>query len=306
VRAELARPPEASGATALCDVRVEVRPAWAFRVPRRGGLDGLTRVRGGVLHRLLHAGDAPVVVRVAQLAPDRVLFGAQAHDRDAAAWGIERMRMALGVDQDLRPFYERFRSDPLIGRAVRARPSLRVTGSPEPFEALMWAIAEQLIEFERAARIERRLVARLGRRCSDTGLRDAPTPRLISEQAPALLESLDLTEGRAIALVRAARAVASGQVDLHDADHERGWRRLRTIRGIGSWTVQRLALTGQGRLDQLPAGDLAFRKLVGRLLSGGDPWARASEEEVDEFFAPYAPWSGLAGMYALAGQVTAA
>jgi 3-methyladenine DNA glycosylase/8-oxoguanine DNA glycosylase len=262
-------------------------------------------VRGGVLHRLLHAGDdGPVVVRVAQLAPDRVLFGAHAHDRAAAAWGIERMRVALGVDQDLRAFYDRFRFDPLIGRAVRARPSLRVAGRPEPFEALMWAIAEQLIEFERAARIERRLVARLGRRCLETGLRDAPSASEVAAQALALLESFDLTEGRAIALMRAARAVASGQVDLHDSDHERGWRRLRTIRGIGSWTVQRLALTGQGRLDQLPAGDLAFRKLVGRLRSGGDPWARASEEEVAEFFAPYAPWAGLAGMYALG--VTAA
>ncbi|HWF74122.1 MAG TPA: hypothetical protein VG186_12295 [Solirubrobacteraceae bacterium] len=280
---------------------MEVRPVWAFRLPRRGGLDGLTRVRGGVLHRLLHSGDGPVVVRVAQLAPDRVLFGAQAGDREAAAWGIERMRLALGVDRDLRPFFERFRSDPLIGAAVRADPALRITGRPDPFEALLWAIAEQLIEFERACRIERRLIARLGRRCLATGLRDAPTARRISEQAPALLESFDLTESRALAMVRAARAVASGQVDLVGPDHERGWRRLRSIRGIGSWTVQRLALTGQGRLDQLPAGDLAFRKLVGRLRSGGDPWARASEEEVEEFFAPYAPWAGLAGAYALRG-----
>jgi 3-methyladenine DNA glycosylase/8-oxoguanine DNA glycosylase len=239
-----------------------------------------------------------VVVRVAQLSPDRVLFGAQADDRAAAEWGIERMRMALGIDQDLRPFYDRFRFDPLIGRAVRTNPTLRVTGRPEPFEALMWAIAEQLIEFERAARIQRRLVARLGRRCVETGLRDAPSAREISSQAPALLESLDLTEGRAVALVRAARAVSCGQVDLHDSDHERGWRRLLRIRGIGSWTVQKLALTGQGRLDQLPAGDLAFRKLVGRLRTG-DPWARASEQEVAEYFAPYAPWSGLAGAYAL-------
>jgi 3-methyladenine DNA glycosylase/8-oxoguanine DNA glycosylase len=284
---------------ARCDVRVEVKPAWAFRLPRRGGLDGLTRVRGGVVHRLLHAGDGPVVVRVAQLAPDRVLFGAQAGDRAVAEWGIERMRIALGIDQDLRPFYEQFRSDPLIGQAVRAHPTLRVTGRPEPFEALMWAIAEQLIEFERAARIERRLVARLGRRCLDTGLCDAPSAHKISGQAPALLESLDLTEGRAVAIVKAARAVASGQVDLHDSDHERGWRRLLTIPGIGSWTVQKLALTGQGRLDQLPAGDLAFRKLVGRLLGSGDPWARATEQEVAEYFAPYAPWSGLAALYAL-------
>jgi 3-methyladenine DNA glycosylase/8-oxoguanine DNA glycosylase len=284
---------------APCEVRLEVRPAWPFRLPRRGGLDGLTRVRGGVLHRLLHAGDGPVVVRVAQLAPDRVLFGAQAHDRAAAEWGIGRMRLALGIDQDLRPFYDRFRFDPLIGAAVRAQPSLRVTGRPDPFEALIWAIAEQLIEFERAARIQRRLIARLGRRCLDSGLRDAPSAREISGQAPALLESFDLTEGRAVAMVRAARAVASGQVDLHDVDHERGWQRLLRIRGIGRWTVQKLALTGQGRLDQLPAGDLAYRKLVGRLRAGGDPWTRASEEEVDEFFAPYAPWAGLAGAHAL-------
>jgi 3-methyladenine DNA glycosylase/8-oxoguanine DNA glycosylase len=291
-------PAPATSLAAPCEVRIEVRPPWAFRLPRRGGLDGLTRVRGGVIHRLLHAGDDPVVVRVAQLAPDRVLFGARAEDPAAAEWGIERMRMALGVDQDLRPFYERFRFDPLIGRAVRAHPTLRVTGRPEPFEALMWAIAEQLIEFERAARIERRLVARLGRRCLETGLPDAPSARAIADQAPALLASLDLTEGRAVALVRVARAVASGQVDLHDSDHERGWRRLRSIRGIGSWTVQKLALTGQGRLDQLPAGDLAYRKLVGRLRTG-DPWARATEEEVAEYFAPYAPWSGLAGAVAL-------
>jgi len=98
--------------------------------------------------------------------------------------------------------------------------------------------------------------------------------------------------------LRAAREVAAGRVDLLDGDHERGWRRLRAIPGIGSWTLQKLGLTGQGRLDQLPAGDLAYLKLVGRLLSGR-PKTRASEEEVEEFFAPYAPWAGLAGAYAL-------
>ena len=62
-----------------------------------------------------------------------------------------------------------------------------------------------------------------------------------------------------------------------------------------------LALHGQGRHDQLPAGDLGLLKLVGRLLSGGDPPARAQEHEVREFFAPYGEWAGLAAahMYAL-------
>jgi 3-methyladenine DNA glycosylase/8-oxoguanine DNA glycosylase len=288
-------------------VRVEARPRWVFSLPRRGGLDGLTRVRGGVLHRLLHAGEEPVLVRVAQLSPDRVLFGAQAETRELAEWGIERMRRALGVDQDLREFYDRFRDDPLIGFSVRANPGLRVRGKPDPFEALAWAICEQLIEFERASAIQRRLVHRLGRRCSQSGLRDAPPAAKLAAQAPALLASLDLSESRAIALVKAAREVASGRVDLEDPEHERGWRRLAAIRGIGSWTIQMLGLTGQARLDQLPAGDLAYLKFVGRLLSGGDPWARATEEEVNELFAPYAPWGGLAGLHALrAGGVAAA
>jgi 3-methyladenine DNA glycosylase/8-oxoguanine DNA glycosylase len=283
----------------VVEVRIEVRPRWIFRLPLRGGLDGLTRVRGGVVHRLLHAGEEPVLVRVAQLSTDRVLFGAQAEHRDLADWGVARMRRALGIDQDLREFYDRFRDDPLIGRSVRANPGLRVKAKPDPFEALAWAISEQLIEFERASAIQRRLIHRLGRRCPLSGLRDAPTAEKIASQAPALLTSLDLSESRAIALIRAAREVASGRVDLEDPDHERGWRRLRAIRGIGSWTVQMLGLTGQSRLDQLPAGDLAYLKLVGRLRSGGDPWARATEEEVAEVFAPYGAWAGLAGLHAL-------
>ncbi len=287
-----------AGPAELLDVRVEVRPRSPFRLSRRAGLDGLVTFRGGVLHRLVHAGDEPVLVRIAQLAPDRVLFGAQAGTRPAAEWGIERMRLALGIDQDLRAFYERFRFDPLIGAAVRADPGLRIAARPSPFEALTWAICEQLIEYERAARIQRRLVATLGRRCPRTGLRDAPTAETVAAQAPALLASLDLSSGRALALVRAAREVARGRVDLDTGDHERAWRRLRTIPGIGSWTVQTLALTGQGRLDQLPAGDLAYLKLVGRLRTG-DPRARASEAEVEELFAPYTPWAGLAGVHAL-------
>jgi 3-methyladenine DNA glycosylase/8-oxoguanine DNA glycosylase len=281
------------------EVRREVRPRWTFRLPRRVGSDHVARVRGGVLHRLLHCAGEPVVIRVAQLTADRVLFGAQADSREVAEWGIERVRGGLGIDQDLRPFYDRFRFDPVIGAAVRADPGLRIAGRPDPFEALVWAVCEQLIEYERAAAIQRRLVARLGRRCAVTGLADAPSAAVIAAQAPALLASLGLTETRALALVAVAREVAGGRVDLHDPDHERGWRRLRRIHGVGAWTLQTMALTGQGRLDQLPAGDLAYLKLVGRWLRSGDPRARATEQEVQQFFSSYEPWAGLAGLHAL-------
>jgi 3-methyladenine DNA glycosylase/8-oxoguanine DNA glycosylase len=259
-----------------------------------------------VLERLLHHEEQPVVVRVAQTAHDRVLFGARAHSRAAASHGIARMRFALGVDEDLGAFRRRFLRDPLIGASVRRRPWLRVSRRPEPFEALAWAICEQLIEYERAATIERRVVASLGRRWvkadgADGRLRDLPAPAVLAGTAPAFLQSFDLAGARAVTLVRAAREVARGRVDLHSADHNRAWRSLRAIPGIGSWTVEMLALHGQGRHDQLPAGDLGLLKLVGRSLSGGDPLARADERQVREFFAPYGEWVGLAAahIYAL-------
>jgi DNA-3-methyladenine glycosylase II len=265
-------------------------------------MDGMLRRRGAVLERLLHHWDVPVVVRVAQPAPERVLFGARAANHAAAAHGIARMRFTLGVDEDLRAFHRRFARDPLIGRSVRARPWLRVGRRPEPFEALAWAICEQLIEYERAALIERRMIAALGRRCAgwdgtQDGLRDLPPTAVLAGTTPALLESFDLAGARALTLVRVAREVARGSVDLHSPDHERAWRRLRVIPGIGSWTVEMLALRGQGRDDQVPAGDLGLLKLVGRRLSGGDPRAVASEQQVREFFAPYGEWAGLAAAH---------
>jgi 3-methyladenine DNA glycosylase/8-oxoguanine DNA glycosylase len=293
----------------MIEVRHEIRPVWPFRLPGTGGMDGIVRRRPGrVLERLLHVDGHAAVVRAAQPSADRVVIGARARRRDVAEEAVVRMRFAFGVDEDLRPFYERFRDDPLIGASVRARPYLRCTRRPEPFEALAWAICEQLIEYERAAAIQRRIVFGLGRR--GTGwdgaapLRDLPSAAVLAGTAPALLQSYDLSAGRSLALVKAAREVAAGRVDLRAGDHERGWARLRRIPGIGSWTLEVLALHGQGRYDQLPAGDLAYLKLVGRRQAAGDPYARATEDEVRAFFAPYDGWAGLAGAHALGHKAT--
>ncbi len=250
---------------------------------RTAAVDGVLRYRAGVLERLLHHGEEPVVVRVAQPAADRVVFDARAPTRRAAEHGIARMRFALGVDEDLRAFHTRFARDPLIGASVRRRPWLRVRRRPEPWEALAWAVCEQLIEFERAAAIERRIVGGWGGLAGGswggTGraamarrrLRDVPTPAALAGVAPALLQSLDLGGARARTLVRVAREVARGRIDLHAPDHERTWRRLRAIPGIGPWTVEMLALHGQGRHDQVPAGDVGLLKLVGARAQRREP-----------------------------------
>jgi 3-methyladenine DNA glycosylase/8-oxoguanine DNA glycosylase len=279
--------------------RVEVVPRWEFRLPARGGADGVLRARGRVLERLLHVDGRPAIVRVAQTSARRVLFGAWAGDRADADAAIARMRFALSVDDDLGAFHARFRDDPLIGASVRRSPWLRISRRPVAFEALAWAVCEQLIESVRAAAIERRIVRALGPRCDVTGLRDVPGAAAVAACPSARLESFDLAGRRAVALVRVAREVAAGRIDLDGPDHEQAWRRLLAIPTIGRWTVELLAAHGQGRYDVLPAGDLNYLKLLGGWRSGGDPSARAEEADVRALLERFGAWRGLAGAHAL-------
>ncbi|MCW2968600.1 MAG: DNA-3-methyladenine glycosylase 2 family protein, partial [Solirubrobacteraceae bacterium] len=169
----------------LVEVRREVTPRWPVRLPAGNAPDGVLRCRNGVVERFLHVDERPVIVRAAQPSSGRVVLGAWADDAETGQEGIARMRFALGVDDDLRPFYERFRFDPLIGQSVRSQPWLRVRRRPEPFEALAWAVTEQLIVSPRAAAIQRAMVRALGRRCPHTVLRDAPSAQRVAGTAPA-------------------------------------------------------------------------------------------------------------------------
>jgi DNA-3-methyladenine glycosylase II len=260
------------------------------------------RRRGGSLVRLLHLGDEPVVVH-ARAAAGAVRLAATAPSRDAAFHGIERLRFALGLDLDLRPFQRRFRRDPLLGPAIRARPWLRPPRRPDPFETLAFAIAEQLIESEHAEDIQRLLTRRYGRQAMPLDdpqaapLRDFPAAATLARRSPPELEACGLSARRALALRKAAHEVAAGRADL--TQHEPAWRRLRAIPTIGPWTIEKLAWEGQGRLDQLPAGDLAYRKLVGRLEGIG---RRADEDEVRSFFERFEPFQGVAGLYLLSAR----
>jgi len=286
-----------------------------YRLPR-SSTDRTLQVRSGVATRFLHVGACPVLVRAWQPARDRVNLRAEAIEpsavtlprsgavaperagREQLELAVERMRFALAVDLDLGEFQRRFRRDALLGPLIRRRPDYRPARTPWPWEALASAVIGQLIEAERAARIERRIVGRWGARlgAGRMELRDVPAPITIAGRAPAELQSMDLSAARSVALGKLARYVASGRCPI---ETEEGDRRLLATPEIGPWTVQRLALYGRGDLDSLPAGDLAYIKLVGRLAGLG---RRATEDEVRDFFEPYAPFQGLAGTYVIAGR----
>jgi DNA-3-methyladenine glycosylase II len=294
-------------------LELEVRPASPYRLPR-GSDDRTLRVAGGVATRMLHVEGSPVFVRAWQPAADRVVLRAQSLDPGAVTrpiaaeesvpagraqleLAIERMQFVLGVDHDLGEFHRRFRRDPLVGPLIRRMPDFRPRLRVWPWEALAAAVVGQLIEAQRAITIERRIVGRWGPRLGEgrEALRDVPAAAIIAGRAPAELAAMDLAPNRAAALRRVAKVVAGGRCRLDSAAAD---KRLLAISQIGPWTVQCLGLFGRGEMDALPAGDLGYIKLVGRL---GGLGRRASVAEVEEFYAPYEPFRGLAGALTLAG-----
>jgi 3-methyladenine DNA glycosylase/8-oxoguanine DNA glycosylase len=311
-------------------IEERILPRWPFQLVRGGGADGVMRSRGGILERFLHVGRCPVRTRAWRTADGWVHIRAEPVDPaevdhpivpagspepcEAPPAGerelgiaIERMRFALAVEDEMGEFYETFKRDPLLGPAIRHKPWVRPKRRPWPWEALCWAITAQLIQSSRAAEIQRRIVRRWApswlppdhpppRRGRDPWpLRDVPSAGVIAGRAPAELASMDLSPGRSMAMVHCAREVAAARADLPDRSAD---RRLLAIPEIGPWTMQCLGFHGRGDPDSLPAGDLAYVKLVGHLQGLG---RRATVEEVEAYFAPYAPFRGLAGIYALAG-----
>jgi DNA-3-methyladenine glycosylase II len=307
-----------------------VLPRWPYRLPRGSGGDGVVRSRDRVVERLLHVGERPVRarwwrtregyvhIRAESVEPASVEHPVSSGDapppdeippagEPELGIAIERMRFALAVEDDMAEFFQTFKRDPLIGPAIHDKPWVRPRRRPWPWEALCWAITAQLIQASRAAEIQRRIVRRWAPRHlpadhepSKRGrdpwpLRDVPSATVIAGRAPAELASMDLSQGRSVAMVQCAREVARGRADLSDPDAD---RRLLAIPEIGPWTMQCLGLHGRGDPDSLPAGDLAYVKLVGHLAGLG---RRATVPEVEEYFAAYAPFRGLAGAFALAG-----
>ena len=308
---------------------VSVRPLAPLRMPRLVGGDLVFRLRGSWLERLLVLGDEAMVVRVRQGGRGEFVFSAEGVEpaglegpgatnlreagEESLAEGIERMRFSLGIDDDLTGFHRAFRNDELLGRALNGRLQHRPLRRPIAWEALLWAITEQLIEYRRAARIQRQMIRRFGIRLTpgatghpadragrlsrsprgrkEAGLASVPSPGAIADAAPAELEACGLSARRSVAMVKVAREVVSGRVD---PEEQAGDRRLLSIPEIGPWTIACLALRGRGEPDALLAGDLAQVKLVGYLEGLG---RLAEVEEVEEFYAPYAPWRGLAGEY---------
>jgi 3-methyladenine DNA glycosylase/8-oxoguanine DNA glycosylase len=265
-------------------IEAELRPRgpYSLRLSTQLASDACRRVEDGVVTARLLEG-----VASARQRPDGVVC-----IRAGSAAAIERMRWCLALDDDHTEFLRRFRNDPLIGDATRRLRGLRPVRVPTVAQALLRALAGQLITAKEARAVERRIV-RAATTATD-GLHAPPTCADLARFSPAQLCRYGFGVRRGSALVRLCRSLDLER--LKTAPAGAAALRLGRERGLGPWSVGVISLEGLGRYDKGLARDLGLVKLLSALRGR---WVDA--EETDELLEPYGEWAGLASVYMLKG-----
>lgn len=181
---------------------------------------------------------------------------------------IARLRRVFDLASDPSAIAAQFAADPVMTALMQARPGLRVPGAWDGFELAMRAVLGQQITVAAAIRLAGKLVAAHGRPLAqpDGALTHVfPEPEVV---AAAELASLGMPRSRAATLSAvAAAAVADPQLFDAAVDLEDAVRRLRTIRGVGEWTAQYIALRQLREPDAFPHADIGLIRALEKLES---------------------------------------
>jgi 3-methyladenine DNA glycosylase/8-oxoguanine DNA glycosylase len=219
---------------------------------------------------------------------DTAICRTDASDLTAARGAIVRM---LGLDSEAAEFEEKFCADSLLGAVISRQRGLRIPLTPDPWEALAWAIMGQQISLKVAVMLRRNLIAAAGE-LHPSGLRAHPSAATVAALDLPALRELKFSGSKAEYILAAARAVASGELPImkmKEMPVAEAARMAAAVRGIGPWTIQYFFLRGLGLADCLPAGDAGLAQGLARICG-----TRPSEAEIRRMLAPYAPWRSLA------------
>jgi 3-methyladenine DNA glycosylase/8-oxoguanine DNA glycosylase len=228
----------------------------AHLIPAAETLDGDT------ITRIVAAPSGPVAVAVT-LTPDAISATVGSTDQADVAAVTAIIRRWFDLELDPSRVEAVLGRDPVIGPLLRARPGLRVIGSPNGFETAIMTVLGQQVSLARARALGGKLVEAFGEP-GPAALRLFPSAGNIAELPLAELRAaLGLTGMRALAVASLAAACHDGLALTPDADPLAVRAALLALPGIGPWTADYLAVRVLGDRDAFTAGDLVLRRSLG-------------------------------------------
>lgn len=240
-----------------------------------GGFDPTCRRDASGIWRTALTADGPATVHVR--AGDEIR--AEAWGPGAAA-AMARVPDWIGLDQ---PAWT-LPPHPVTDRLLAGHRGLRDTDTADVFEALVTFVLQQLVTWQEAATLWRRLCQACGTPAPGPwGLRMAPTPARLREAGGDALRALGIGPRPARTLIDVAgHARALPRVlDLSTPD-ALVW--LQRMRGVGPWTAAMVLGARLGRPDPVPLGDVHLPHDVAWALAG-EP--RGTDARMQALLAPF-------------------
>jgi AraC family transcriptional regulator of adaptative response / DNA-3-methyladenine glycosylase II len=179
---------------------------------------------------------------------------------------IQRMRELFDLDAPVAEIGAVLGGDKKLRAELRKHPGVRVPGAWDGFELTVRAILGQQVSVKAATTLAGRIAARYGEPVQLAGTDDPALSRVFP--APnrlrlARLNNLGLVRSRAETIRRVAAAAAAGDLRFDTAqDPETFCASLTSIKGVGDWTAQYVAMRVLKYPDAFPATDLGLLKAL--------------------------------------------
>lgn len=211
--------------------------------------------------------------------------------------------LLLGFDLALTEFHDFVEQDEVLSSLIGRFKGLRLTRTGTVYEAMINAIIGQQISSMVAGVIREAFLKHYGLplKVGQTTLYVFPEPEDVYRQGIETLKTLKLSGKKAEYIYEISQRSAQGELDyeeLNPLSNDEIIQRFVAIRGIGIWTAEWVLLRSLGRMDAIPAGDLALQRMVAEFYFGKE---RITEKEVREFAKKHwSPFEGLVTLYLFA------
>ena len=182
---------------------------------------------------------------------------------------VTRVRRLFDTGADIETIDEHLSRDPVLAPLVAQRPGLRAPGGWDGFELAVRAILGQQVSVAAARHLAGQLVERHGKPIPVARISHSRLTHVFpTAEALAAAESirLDMPAARQSSLKALAQAAVSDPNLFRPfGTIEEAIARFRSIRGVGEWTAQYIALRALREPDAFPASDIGLLRGAGSL-----------------------------------------
>lgn len=260
-------------------------------------------IENNIITKVIAIGKIRSLVQVSVINNKQMIVQFLNDSRPVEQWKREEIVKYIhewfDLDNDLTPFYEMAKADPLLKMPARKFYGLRVIGIPDLFEALCWGVLGQQINLAFAYSLKKQFVEAFGDSIEWNGKKYwvFPPYERIARLTPTDLADIKMTVKKSEYIIGIARLMASGELSrekLMKMNFKDAEKNLIKIRGIGPWTANYVLMRCLRFPTAFPIDDVGLIHSI-KILRNMN--RKPTKDEILEISVPWKEWQSYATFY---------